>query len=98
MEFVFLFLINALNMMPMEPVLLASVDMTSSMEFVNSQLSIMPSLLIQDVLNGTGTTKFVYNAQKTGFSMLMEFVSLFQTNVPPTMPMELVFHATRATI
>ena len=79
----------------METVFLVTLDMILLMEFVNSQLSIMPSLLILDVLNGTGTTKFVLNAQKTGPLMLMEPALQFLINVLLMMPMEPVSHASK---
>ena len=67
------------------------------MEFASSLPSTMLNPQTQDVPNGTGTTKFALNAQKIGFSMLMEFVFPFQTNVLLMMPMELVFLASRDT-
>ena len=73
MEFVFPFLTNVLLMTPMEPVFHASRDTISSTESANSPHSIMPSLQIMDVVNGTGTTKFASNAQLSGPSMLTKF-------------------------
>ena len=58
------------------------------MEFVNSQLSTMPSLQIMDVPSGTGTTKSASNVQPNGLSMLMEFVCPFLIFVLLMTPME----------
>ena len=55
----------------------------------------MLNLLILDVLNGTGIIKFVLNAQKIGFSMLMESVFQFLINVLLMMQMEPVSHASK---
>ena len=96
--FVLLSLTNALSMMLQELVPHASVDMILLMESVNSLHSTTLNLPTQDVLNGTGTIKFVLNAQNIGSSMLMEFVSQFLTNVLLMMPMEPVFHVIRDTI
>ena len=96
MEFVFLLVISAKHQIPMETVFLVTLDMTLSTESANSQLSTMLNLPIQDVPNGTGTTKFVSNAQRTGPLMLMESALLSPINVLLMMPMELVSHATRA--
>ena len=41
---------------------------------VNSQISITLNLQIQDVVHGTGITKYVWLAQKDGFSMQTMFV------------------------
>ena len=62
---------------------------------MNSQHSTMLNLLILDVLNGTGIIKFVSNALKIGFSMLMEPAFQFLINVLLMMPMEHVSHASK---
>ena len=81
-----------------ELVLLATKDMISLMEFVNSHHSTMLSLQTMDAPNGIGIIKFVSNAQKIGSSMLIMFVFQLVTNVLPMMPVELVSHASRDTI
>ena len=68
------------------------------MEFVNSQLSTMPSLQIMDVPSGTGTTKSASNVQPNGLSMLMEFVCPFLIFVLLMTPMEPVPLASKDTI
>ena len=68
------FLTNAKNMMLLVPAPLVSKDTTWSTELASSLPSTMLSPPTQDVPNGTGTTKFALNAQKSGFSTLMEFV------------------------
>ena len=50
------------------------------MELVNSLPSTLPSLLTQDVLIGTGTTKSAWLAPKTGSSMPIKSAFPFQTN------------------
>ena len=67
------------------------------MELVNSLPSTLPSLLTQDVLIGTGTTKSAWLAPKDGLSMLIQFVPLFLTFVLLMMPQVLVLHASRDT-
>ena len=59
----------------------ATKDTISLMELANSLPSTLPSLLTQDVLIGTGTTKSAWLAPKTGSSMPIKSVFLFQTNV-----------------
>ena len=65
------------------------------MEHVNSLPSTMPSPQISDVPNGTGTTKPVSNAQRTGSSMLTVFALLSVITVPLMMPLELVLDASK---
>ena len=95
MESVSLSVINALLMMPTELVSLVIKDTTLSMEFVSSLPLTMLNLQIMAALNGTGTTKFVLNAQKIGSRMLMELVSLFLINVLLMMLQVLASHASR---
>jgi len=49
------------------------------------------------VLIGTGADKFVFSAQTTMSSTLMEYAFLYLINVPPLTQLELVFHVTRDT-
>ena len=58
----------------------ATKDTISLMELANSLPSTLPSLLTQDVLIGTGTTKSAWLAPRIGSSMLTKSVFPFQTN------------------
>ena len=95
MEFVFPLMTFARLQTPTEDVFPAMLDTTWSTEFANSQLSIMPSLQISDAPNGIGPIRSASNAQKIGFSTLMEFVCPFLTNANLTIPMDCVLHASR---
>ena len=55
---------NALPMLPMVTASLVTRDMMSSRDPVSFQLLTLPSLPISDADCGTGTTKFVFNAQR----------------------------------
>ena len=89
------FLTNALLTMLQVPASLASRDMILKTENASSPTPTMPSLLILDAVNGIGTTKSASPALTNGFSTLTRFACQFLTNVPPTMPQELVLHASR---
>ena len=97
MEFVCPFLTFVLLMMPMVPAPLASKDTTWLTESVSSHHSTMLNPPIQDVLIGTGTTKFAWLALKDGLSTPIKFVPLFLIFVPLMMLLELVPHALRDT-
>ena len=95
MESVLQLVIYAKLQMPMETVLHASRDTTSSTELVSSH---PPTLLlppISDVDRGTGTTKSALPAQRTGSSTPKTSASLFLINVRILIQLEPVLHATR---
>ena len=56
---------------------------------------LLPTMIpkMSDVLPGTGISKSVFNAQTTGFSTMTMSVSLFLISAPPSIILELVFHA-----
>ena len=96
MEPVLLSVISAKPMMELVEVALnASKDFQTIMEFVNPQIQSNPQ--ISDVDHGTGTTKPVSLALKTGF-LSTELVSPSTINAQLSMKIqEIVFHATSDT-
>lgn len=67
-------LTNVPLMLPMVTVPLATEDMISPKDNVSLLLPTKPSLLIWDVQPGTGTSKFVFNAQMALSSISTKFV------------------------
>ena len=90
-------LTNAESTLPMETALPATRDTISQMDSASSQPPIMSSLLILDVLPGTGINKSASLAPITGSRMLMVLASLSLTTVLPMLTMETVLLATRDT-
>ena len=56
---------------------------------MSSQASTMPSLLIQDVEHGTGTTKSAFHALSDGLSMPTRFAFQYLTNAKHMMKLEI---------
>ena len=73
-KFALLLVISVLIMMLQAHVQLASRDMISLMEFVNSLHSTMLSHLILDAVHGIGITKYAWLALKDGSSIQTKFV------------------------
>ena len=95
MVLVFQLVIIVLPMMHQELALLATVDMISSTESVNSLHSTTLNLLTQDAVNGIGIIKSASNALKIGSLMLTVLVYQLVINVQLMIQMELVSHATK---
>jgi len=89
--------INALPTLKMDLASHVTRVMISRMVPVFTQPSIMLSLLIQDVLPGTGITKSALLAQMDGSSIQRKLVYQYLINVLLTEMMVLVFHASRDT-
>ena len=85
-----LFLINARAVLRMEPVIAATLDMTSSKENAFSVVSTMLFLLAQVAEPGTGQTKPALSAQNDGSSIMKTSVCLFLTNASLTLIMATV--------
>ena len=94
--FVFLFLTNVLPLIIVEFALVVIRDIISRMEVV-SLLQLFRSLML-DVHLGTGTNKYVYNAQITLSLTVIMFVFLFLTNVQPLITLEHASLAIKDTI
>lgn len=91
-------MINAKQLATADCVFLASRDITSSMETVSFLLLTLPSLLISAVPIGNGTTKFAYNALKTGSLTHSEHVYLSVVSVVLGMMVDNVLLAIKAMI
>jgi len=91
-----LFPINALLSIRLEPVNLATKDTILIKE--NANLPLFNRFLMLDVQHGTGTSRFVFNAQTTGYSTARTFVSQYLINAQPSINQVLVSHATKDTI
>jgi len=86
---VFLYLISAVPGIAIQvDALNAMLATLSIMVLARDQL--ISSLLILDVLPGTGPVSNVSSAPTTGFSTIKEFVCLFLINVLPTTQLEFV--------
>ena len=92
---VYQLLINAPPTLKMDLASHATRVMISRMVPVFTQLSITPSLLIQDVPPGTGITKSALLAQMDGFSIQRKLVYPYLTNALLTEIMVLASHASK---
>ena len=82
----------------LETVLPASLDMISFKENVFTHPPILPHQVTLDAELGTGTTKYVLLALKTGLSMLKKSVSLSLINVELMMLTDTVLNVTKVMI
>ena len=94
--FVYLFPINAPLMINPALAFLAIKAITSTKE--NANLPPFNRSVMSAVLPGTGTNKFAFNAQTTGFSTKTTFVSQSQTNALLSITLEPANHAIKVTI